>query len=158
MKLEREVKRTALITDLVVLVLCLFCLGCPVGPIDPDIEPDPDPTVIFTDEELAEIQPILDRLEPVADAELAAFYDAYADVVERDNEVIATTEQFRTGHVRSLTLMFQRTDMIGKHPPEVAENIDAALMAALDKQNVTMDEQHRRKAVAILESIADAVR
>lgn len=85
-----------------------------------------------------------------------AFYAAVADVVERDQKVIATVGQFRKVHANSLDLAFKGTDLPGKYAGlDVA--IESELVQAVGKDDVALTPEKRQALVSALKKVsADA--
>ena len=80
----------------------------------------------------------------------------FADVIYRDRDVITTTEMIREGFIRAEKLMLQRTAMVGKYPGLGAAK-DNVLKEAIGLENVTLDDDKRRKAVETFKAIAWAI-
>jgi hypothetical protein len=90
-------------------------------------------------------------------AKVKALYVSLADVVERDESVIATMDLFRTVHGKSLDLAFQKTPLKGKYEGLDAA-IDAQLKAAVGTGNVALTPEKRKELVSALRGVADACR
>lgn len=84
---------------------------------------------------------------------LTAFYRDFADLVDRDRDVIATTGQLRETHIRAGKLMFQQTGIAGRYPG-LAEELDAVFASALGLENVQLDDAKRQAGVDACLSIA----
>jgi len=85
------------------------------------------------------------------------FYAAVADVVDRDQKVIATVGQFRRVHANSLDLAFNGTDLPGKYVGLDAA-IEAVLVQAVGKEEVALTPEKRQALVAALKGVASAAR
>jgi len=90
-------------------------------------------------------------------AKVKALYVSLADVVERDESVIATMDLFRTVHGKSLDLAFQKTPLKGKYEG-LDTAIDAQLKAAVGTGNVALTPEKRKELVSALRGVADACR
>jgi site-specific recombinase len=90
-------------------------------------------------------------------AKVKALYVSLADVVERDESVIATMDLFRTVHGKSLDLAFQKTPLKGKYDG-LDTAIDAQLKAAVGTGNVALTPEKRKELVSALRGVADACR
>lgn len=91
-------------------------------------------------------------------AKVRALYETLADVVERDEKVIATLSAFRKVHADSLDLAFQKTPLKGKY-----EGLDVAieeqLAKAVGRDNVSLAGEKRVALVKALREVAsDAAR
>lgn len=123
--------------------LILFFAGCPKGGDLPS--PVPAPGYVPS----AEMQQLVAEITPVSEPALAAFYGDFADVIERDFNIITTTEQFRLLNTRAGQLAFQKTGMQGKHPG-LAPMLEAVTTKVLGIQNGPLD---RPKAVELLKAL-----
>ncbi len=132
----------------------------------PNPNPDPDPPI--PDISIAKPEePYLGFVKPITplitgkDAsvikrdsiELAKFYLDFADVLERDENIIKTT-----GHILKLNqnagqLMFQKTGMKGKYD-NLPSAIDTAFAEALTLEDVSLTASKRDKAVKVSKAIA----
>lgn len=154
---------------LVIASLLLFT-GCIYPVPGPDNEPEPVPAPAPApapapndlDAPSPELQSLVAPLATIitdkADAEKTAqFFTDFADVVERDSDVIKTTKDLRDGYVRAETLMLQRTDMVGKYPGFGAAK-DEVLAEAIGLDQVTLTPEKRTKAVDVFNAMAWALR
>lgn len=137
------------------LILC----GCRVvGPVptpDPVPTPVPQPTPnVVVDEPSAEMKQLVSAIEPISEPRLANFYADFAEIVERDSEIIKTTGHFRTLNSRAGQLAFKGTDLQGKYPT-LGADLDAAALKVLGKENTTLD---RPKVVEFLKAVSWAAR
>lgn len=121
------------------LPLVVLLAGCPVS--QTTITPDERPALA---DHVREI-------EPVSDERLVAYFADFADVIERDREVIETTGDIRECNSRAGRLAFQNTEL--SHPG-LAEEVDAAIAAVLGEHDVPLTEERRRDAVLILEALS----
>ena len=104
---------------------------------------------------LAEVAaPITAALTQPKAGQLAGFYAALEDVIERDSDVVTSTGLFRTAHGRALTLAFQATPTAGE--PAVGELIDAVFFEALGDQNRPIDDAVRLQLLAAVRAVATA--
>lgn len=128
--------------------LIVFLCGCPRGgdPVSPVVAP-------VTAAPSAEMQKIVEPVVEIKDLDLASLYSDLAGVIERDSEIIKTTETIRTAHSRSGQLMFQGTGMKGKYPG-LAEKVDAAIAEAIGKENVSLTPDLRAKAVEVFKALS----
>ena len=130
------------------LLLCLLLSGCPVHP-DSVLPDTPDVEISEQQKEL------VTELEPYKDERLSEFYAAFADIVQRDKDVILTTGNIREAHVRAGKLYFQGTR---ESNPELAEKVDAAFASVLGLKNVALDDRKREDIIRLLEALAWAFR
>lgn len=91
-------------------------------------------------------------------AKVKALYETLADVVERDEKVIATLGAFRKVHADSLDLAFQKTPLKGRY-----EGLDVAieeqLAKAVGRENVSLAGEKKVALVKALREVAsDAAR
>ena len=87
------------------------------------------------------------------DAELiSAFYLELADVIDKDDTIIDSTGQFRNLNTFAGVLHFN-TSLLGKYD-SLGENIDSAIVNAIGKENVKLDENKRQDLVDVLNAIA----
>jgi hypothetical protein len=104
--------------------------------------------------------PVTAALSPASKqdkARVAAFYSAFADVMEREPEVSKTVGSFRELHARSLDRAFKGTDLPGKYPGlDVA--INDLLVAAVGKDDVPLPPAKRQTLVQALKDVANAAR
>lgn len=133
-----------------VLVALFVSAGCPVTN-----SPTPEPTPVITPDERPAFADHVHGIEPVSDERLAVYFADFADVIERDREVIETTGDIRECNSRAGRLAFQNTEL--SHPG-LAEEVDAALAAVLGEHDVPLTEERRRDAVLILEALSWACR
>ena len=90
---------------------------------------------------------------------LGAFYEQFAEVVERDaGRVLTSLGQFRTAHTRALRLAFRDTDVAGGI--KVGSDVDTILADVLggDLTDRALDESTREKLVTGLRTIAQICR
>ena len=85
---------------------------------------------------------------------LTAFYLEMADVIDEDNGIIESTEEFRNFNMMAGMLHFN-TSLKDKYET-LGEDIDGAIVAAIGKQSVSL-ESKREDLVSILEAIAWSV-
>jgi len=143
------------------LLVMLVCPGCLFSN-----KPTPPPAVTSheghyrtaVEEPTAELKEATKSLvgiisDPVDAVDAAQFYVDFADVIERDKDVIKTTGTIREGFVRAETLMLQRTELIGKYPG-FGDAKDAVLEEHLGLEDVQLSEEKRAAAVAIFRAIA----
>jgi hypothetical protein len=145
-------------------VVTLLMSGC-IYPVPSRIStgPDPQPQVIpgsvvvfdVPSEELkALVLPlrgvIVDRKDAI---KTAYFFLAFADVVDRDKEVITSTAILREGFMRAEKLMLQETKLVGKYPGFGLKK-DSIIAEAIGLDNVDLNAEKRAKAVAVLRAIA----
>lgn len=86
--------------------------------------------------------------------DLAGFYRALEDVVDRDRDVIKTTGVFRTGHGRALSLAFQQTETAEE--PKVGHLVDAVFFEALGNQDVELDDGKKTQLLQAVRAITRA--
>ena len=150
------------LVPVIVAASLVTAIGCELYPTNGDGPPLPDPPTPSGPEPSAELQQLVSPLRGIIsetrDIVMASqFFEDFADVVERDTEVIASTQQLRAGYIRSEKLMLQRTDMVGKYPG-FGEAKDKVLATVLGLDNVSLTAEKRQKAVAAFEAIAWAIR
>jgi hypothetical protein len=86
--------------------------------------------------------------------QLAGFYLALADVIERDaGQVIKNMADVREINRRAGLLMFQRTELQGKYPG-LGAAIEAALSQLIGMDNVPVDDRNRQTVIAAFRAIA----
>lgn len=86
--------------------------------------------------------------------QLAAFYLALADVIQRDaGQVIKDMADVREVNRRAGLLMFQRTQLQGKYPG-LGAAIEAALSQLIGMDNVPVDDANRGAVTAAFRAIA----
>jgi len=99
------------------------------------------------------VKPISETDIELKDAELiSAFYLELADVIDKDDTIIDSTEQFRNLNTFAGVLHFN-TSLLGKYD-SLGENIDSAIVNAIGKENVKLDENKRQDLVDVLNAIA----
>jgi len=141
---------------LIILMLLSGCLIPDANGQEP--EPPVDPPGVSPAEDLQELVSPLKGIITGSDHALLAarFYQDFADVVERDDDVIKTTGVLRDGFIRSEKLMLQKTDMVGKYPGFGAAK-DKIMQDALGLDNVALTPEKRKRAVEVLRAIAWAI-
>lgn len=146
-------------------LLVLLLSGCIYPPIDsltpnPSIKVIPNVSIDFKPPPIelkTLVMPLRGVVTDKKDALKAAnFFLEFADVIDRDRDVITTTEMIREGFIRAEKLMLQRTAMVGKYPGLGAAK-DNVLKEAIGLENVTLDDDKRRKAVETFKAIAWAI-
>lgn len=149
------------------LSLCLVLLlsGCALYPA-PESKPKPKPAPVPAPKPDDGIRlDLKDKVLPIRDALnghandaklLAAYFDAFADVLQRDTDYVKTTAQLRDGISRSGSLLTQRSDYT-EHP-EVRKTLEAVLADELGKQSRELDSSLRKKAVESFRAFAWACR
>lgn len=104
-----------------------------------------------------QVATVLAKATSADKARVSAFYTAVADVVERDQKVIATVGQFRKVHANSLDLAFKGTDLPGKYAGlDVA--IEEELVRAIGKEDVALTTEKREALVTALKKVASDAR
>ena len=99
------------------------------------------------------VKPISETDIELKDAELiSAFYLELADVIDKDDTIIDSTGQFRNLNTSAGVLHFN-TSLLGKYD-SLGENIDSAIVNAIGKENVKLDENKRQDLVDVLNAIA----
>lgn len=99
------------------------------------------------------VKPISETDIELKDAELiSAFYLELADVIDKDDTIIDSTGQFRNLNTFAGVLHFN-TSLLGKYD-SLGENIDSAIVNAIGKENVKLDENKRQDLVDVLNAIA----
>lgn len=102
------------------------------------------------------VQPIVDLDISRDDAALmAAFYLELADVVGKDEGVVESTAQFRQFNMLAGPLHFN-SNLKGKYEG-LGKSIDDAIVNAIGKQSVELDDEKRGDLVDIIEAIAWSV-
>jgi hypothetical protein len=119
----------------------------PPAPHESINTPQPSPELIQWAEPL---RPILPKMLPKDRQYLAAFYDAMAFVLIRDQKrvppIIGTTEQFVNFHGGSLRLAIDKAN-VGKYPG-LAEAIDETFINACGAESQKIDEKVGSRLVA----------
>ena len=98
--------------------------------------------------------PITEALTKSKAADLARFYRALEDVLERDRDVIKSTGVFRTGHGRALSLAFQETATAGE--PKVGHLVDAVFFEALGNQDTELDDTKKTQLLEAVRAVTRA--
>ena len=102
---------------------------------------------------VANIREIL-AAHPEDGKQLAAFYLALADVIQRDaGQVIKDMADVREVNRRAGLLMFQRTQLQGKYPG-LGAAIESALSQLIGMDNVPVDDASRGSVLAAFRAIA----
>ena len=102
---------------------------------------------------VANIREIL-AAHPEDGKQLAAFYLALADVIQRDaGQVIKDMADVREVNRRAGLLMFQRTQLQGKYPG-LGAAIESALSQLIGMDNVPVDAANRGAVIAAFRAIA----
>lgn len=83
---------------------------------------------------------------------LAAFYRAFAEVLDRERDLIRDTSQLRQAHGRAGKLLFEQ-ELAGKYPG-LAAAIDRLLQARLGLEVRSLTPEVRSQAVAAFSEIA----
>ena len=149
-------------------LLLLIVLSCPGCLFPRNAEPDPPPPshdehyrteIVEPTAELKEATKALRGIisDPVDAADTAQFYVDFADVIDRDVDIIKTTGTIREGFMRAEKLMLQRTDLVGKYPG-FGEAKDAVLAEHLGLEDVQLSEEKRTAAVNIFRAIAWSIK
>lgn len=132
--------------------------------IDWDIKwpTDNDNSVVVVDEPSLEFQdmvkPIMEfGISPEDAAQIAPYFAEAASVVENDPGFLKTTGQFRDFNVMAGQLHFSGIDVDTTSYPGLGDAVDAAIIAAIGKENEAMDDEKRADLVAILEAISWSV-
>lgn len=103
------------------------------------------------------VQPIVDEDISSEDADLmSAFFEELASVVANDSQFIQTTGQFRTFNVTAGGLNFNK--QLKNKYENLGEDIDAAIMEAIGKESVSMDEEKRSDLTEVLMAVAWGVK
>lgn len=145
------------------LALCLV-VGAVFGEkiaqvVRDNVEIVTDPVVMVAEPSLENkelVQPIVDIDISSKDAAfLSAFYLEVADVVDKDEGVIQSTAQFRRFNMLAGPLHFN-SNLKGKYE-SLGENIDEAIVNAIGKQSVELDDSKRKDLVDIIEAVAWSV-
>ena len=149
-------------------LLLLVVLSCPGCLFQRDSEPEPPPSLhdghyrMEIAEPTAELKAATEALrgiisDPVDAVDAAQFYVDFADVIERDDDVIKTTGTIREGFMRAEKLMLQRTELVGKYPGFGAAK-DAVLEEHLGLEDVQLSAEKRAAAVNIFRAIAWSIK
>ena len=133
---------------------CSVLAGC-----DGSSSPESRPRITTFSGDIQEVAASLRGIitDPQDIALASRFHDEFAEVVERDKDIITSTEMLRTGYVRAETLMLQRTDMVGKYPGFGAAK-DGVLSLVLGLVSVQLTDAKRADAVKAFRAIAKAIR
>jgi hypothetical protein len=143
------VKPTTYVALLLIVVGALAAWRKPADRPTPDANaPDASTRAI-----VANIREILAG-HPEDGRQLAAFYLALADVIQRDaGQVIKDMADVREVNRRAGLLMFQRTGLQGKYPG-LGAAIEAALSQLIGMDNVPVDDANRGAVTAAFRAIA----
>lgn len=130
------------LTKLLPLLLLIFLLGCPKGG-DPSPGPPVPPVPVPAPGNVpsAEMQQIVSQMVPISEPGLAEYCGDFADVLERDTEVVKTVQQVSLANAKAGQLVFQKTGR--QSNPVLASQMEAAVVAAVGKQNVGVDTEHQ---------------
>ena len=102
------------------------------------------------------VKPITEIDITPEDAKLiSSFYLELADVIDKDDTIIDSTGQFRNLNTFAGVLHFN-TSLVGKYE-SLGESIDSAIVNAIGKQNVTLDDSKRGDLVEVLNAVAWSV-
>ena len=147
---------------LLVLLLLSGCIYPTMGSLKPDSDIEVVPNIAI-DFELPppELKVLVTPLRGIVtdkkDAlKVANFFLEFADVIERDRDVITTTAMIREGFIRAEKLMLQRTAMVGKYPGFGAAK-DNVIKEYIGLEIVELDDDKRKKAVDAFKAIAWAI-
>jgi hypothetical protein len=140
--------------QLLVVTACFVLAGC-----DGSSTPVSHPRITTFSGDIQEVvAPLRGIITDSQDIALAAqFHDEFADVIERDKDVITSTGVIRTGYIRAETLMLQRTEMVGKYPGFGVVK-DDVLKQVLGLASVQLTDAKRADAVEAFRAIAGAIR
>lgn len=128
------------------LLLCVCLCGCPV-----QVTPDPAPIPPVTN-----MRDMVTDVVPYSVPELVPFFTAFADVIQRDTEIIGSTGEIREAYIRAGRLAFQKTGL-QTQTAGLGEKVDSALERVLGLQDRALTDELRRDAVAIFHALAWAV-
>ena len=84
---------------------------------------------------------------------IQAFFLELASVVKNDPGFLKTTGQFRDFNVMSGAMNFAGSDLKDKYTA-LGEDIDQALIDAIGKENVSLDQTKRQNLVSALRAVA----
>ena len=135
------------LTDLIAIgaVAWVFWASPPKSDINNVVTPTP--TLQQT------VAPIVSILKDSSDGKkIGGFFGQFADVVQRDSSVLTRTAQLRMTYQRAGTLMFQKTDLVGKYA-NLNAAIDKALTTSLGLKNAPINADKRAEAVEVLQAI-----
>jgi hypothetical protein len=124
--------------------------GCPV--VD-----GPPPITINDTTPSAEMQSIVSAVAEYRNEKLAIFYAEFADLIERDDEIIRSTGDIREAHIRAGRLAYQRTGMQSE-TPGLGAKVDAAIAEAIGIQNRPLTPEIRSQAVEVFRALSWALR
>jgi hypothetical protein len=112
-------------------------LGCPKG--GDLVSPDVDRVKSTPSEDL---QAVVEPLISISEPKLASFYEAYAEMLERDSErrVIDTTGLLRKSLVSAALLATQKTGLQGKYPG-LSDSVDSILVTQLGDDDAHFESQ-----------------
>ncbi len=134
-----------------------------VVPRLPDFMPKPTPppdglTVPApTGKFMEAVKPICGKVTDAKDRQqIASFYAAFADTIERDSTIVNNTQQFRTANERATRLCFQGLGIHGKYTG-LPEAISKASVGVIGLDIAPMDAAKRADTVEVLWAIAWAV-
>ncbi len=99
------------------------------------------------------VKPISELNIEKQDSELISlFYLELADVIDKDDTIISSTGQFRNLNIYAGLLHFNTT--LRDKYKNLGESIDSAIVNAIGKSDVVMDEEKRQDLVDIINAIA----
>lgn len=155
-------KQTRLLAAFVLVIAGLFGEGiwdAVKNNVDINIWPKPDtPVVVPVDEPSLQYQDMvrdivaIDIKKEHADV-IAPFFAEVASVIETDPGFLKTTGQFRDFNVMAGQLHFAGTEIKGAYPT-LGQSVDAAIIAAIGRENVPLTDEKRSNLVKILEAIS----
>jgi hypothetical protein len=138
-----------------IFAVVLIALGV-WGRVAPS-KPNPTPTPVRPNDALvAAVGPVVAILKdhPEDGRNLAAFYEAIADVIARDQgKVVQTVAQVRELNRRAGLLMFQKTGIEGKYPG-LATAIDKVLEDRIGLDDVPVDAAKRAAAIEAFKALS----
>jgi|TARA_R110002051_G_scaffold221367_3_gene284995 hypothetical protein len=143
------------------LLVTLFS-GCIYPPTSPEVVAPPVTTPDISDEAPSEAMQVLVAplkalgMDVKDAAKAASFFNAFADVVARDDSIIKTTADIREGYIRAETLMLQKTEMVGKYPG-FGKAKDDVLTETLGLDRVSLTPEKRKETVDAFRAMAWAL-
>jgi hypothetical protein len=153
-------KRNRLVAAVVLIVAAIFgeqALDF-VKNIDFTIFKPDTPVVVPVDEPSLEYKALVKDIVAIDIAKedaavVQAFFSELASVIESDPGFLKTTGQFRDFNVMAGAMNFAGLDMKDKYPA-LGEDIDQALIDAIGKENVSLDQTKRQNLVSALRAVA----
>lgn len=116
------------------------------------------PDVVVVDEPSDSYQKMVQKVVDIDISDehaslLGPFFAEMANVIETDPGFLTNTGQFREFNIMTGAMNFAGQEIKGVYP-DLGESIDLAIIAAIGKENVSLDGDRRERLVSILRAIS----